>query len=166
MPTSKKDYDFLSAVETTIRHYHMLDEGDTILVGVSGGPDSVALLHSLSALAPKWSLRLVIAHLNHQLRGATADQEAAFVDRLATGLGIPCEIDSKNVARYGSEHRLSLQVAARIVRYAFYDEVAAKYSAGKIALGHHSDDNAESILMRLPASILFVMDASSDRSYA
>ena len=149
MPTSKKDYGFLSAVETAIRHYHMLDEGDTILVGVSGGPDSVALLHSLVTLAPKWSLQLVIAHLNHQLRGATADQEAAFVGRLATGLGICCEIGSRNVAKYRSEHRLSLQEAARIVRYAFYDEVAAKYSASKIALGHHADDNAESILMRL-----------------
>ena len=149
MPTSKKDYGFLSAVETAIRHYHMLDEGDTILVGVSGGPDSVALLHSLVTLAPKWSLQLVIAHLNHQIRGATADQEAAFVGRLATGLGIRCEIGSKNVTKYGSEHRLSLQEAARIVRYAFYDEVAAQYSASKIALGHHADDNAESILMRL-----------------
>ncbi len=149
MPTSKKDYRFLSAVETAIRHYHMLDEGDTILVGVSGGPDSVALLHSLVALGPKWSLQLVIAHLNHQLRGAIADHEAAFVGRMAKGLGIRCEIGSKNVAKYAIEHRLSLQEAARIVRYGFYDKVAAKYSASKIALGHHADDNAESILMRL-----------------
>ncbi len=149
MPTPRKDYGFLSAVEAAIHHYHMLDEGDTVLVGVSGGPDSVALLHSLVTLGPKWSLRLVIAHLNHQLRGAIADQEAAFVGRLAASLGIPCEIGSKNVAEYGAEHRLSLQEAARVVRYAFYDEVAAKYSASKIALGHHADDNAESILMHL-----------------
>jgi tRNA(Ile)-lysidine synthase len=100
-------------------------------------------------LQPKWSLRLVIAHLNHELRGSTADQEAAFVGRLAAGLGIPCEIGSRNVAQYGAEHRLSLQEAARIARYAFYDEVAAKYSASKIALGHQADDNAESILMHL-----------------
>jgi len=64
-------------------------------------------------------------------------------------LGIRCETGSKNVAKYGAEHRLSIQEAARIVRYAFYDEVAANYSADKIALGHHADDNAESILMRL-----------------
>ncbi len=149
MPTTRKNQGFLSAVETAIRHYHMLDEGDTVLVGVSGGPDSVALLHSLVTLGHRWSLRLVIAHLNHQLRGATADQEAAFVGRLSASLGIPCEIGSKNVAKYGAEHRLSLQEAARIVRYALYDEVAAKYSASKIALGHHADDNAESILMHL-----------------
>jgi tRNA(Ile)-lysidine synthase len=149
MPTSRKDYGFLSAVETTIRHYNMLDEGDTVLVGLSGGPDSVALLHSLVTLGHRWSLRLVVAHLNHQLRGATADQEAAFVRRLSAGLDICCEIGSRNVARYGATHRLSIQEAARIVRYAFFDEVAAKYSASKVALGHHADDNAESILMHL-----------------
>jgi len=146
---TKKEDGFLSAVEATIRDYHMLTEGDAVLVGVSGGPDSVALLHSLVALAPKWSLRLVTAHLNHQLRGAAADQEAAFVGKLSMGLGIPCEIGSKDVAQYGNQHRLSLQEAARIVRYTFYAEAAAKYSGSKIAIGHHADDNAESIFMHL-----------------
>ncbi len=144
---NKYNYNFLSAVEAAIRHYHMLDQGDTVLVGVSGGPDSVALLHSLVNLGPKWSLRLVTAHLNHQLRGATADQEAAFVGRLSADLGLHCEIGLKDVAKYGADHRLSLQEAARVVRYAFYDEAAAKYAASKIALGHQEDDNAESILM-------------------
>ncbi|UCD86612.1 MAG: tRNA lysidine(34) synthetase TilS, partial [Desulfobacterales bacterium] len=139
MPTTRKDYGFLSAVEATIRRYDMLQKGDAVLIGVSGGPDSVALLHSLVILQPKWSLRFVIAHLNHELRGSAADQEAAFVGRLAAGLGVPCEIGSKNVAKYGAEHRLSLQEAAREARYAFYHEVANKYSAGKIALGHHAD---------------------------
>jgi tRNA(Ile)-lysidine synthase len=149
MSTTRENQDFLSAVEAAIDDFHMLDGGETVLVGVSGGPDSVALLHSLVALAPKWSLRLVIAHLNHQLRGVTADHEAAFVRRLSASLRIPCEIGSRNVALYGTNHKLSLQEAARIVRYTFFDEVAAKYSASKIALGHHADDNAESILMHL-----------------
>jgi len=149
MPTTRNDYDFLSAVEAAIRRYQMVDEGDVVLIGVSGGPDSVALLHSLQALQPKWSLQLVIAHLNHQLRGSAADQDADFVSRLGADLGIPCEIGSTNVAAYGLQHHLSVQEAARIARYTFYDNVAAKYSASKIALGHHADDNAESILMRL-----------------
>ncbi|MBW2170623.1 MAG: tRNA lysidine(34) synthetase TilS, partial [Deltaproteobacteria bacterium] len=139
----------MSAVKAAIGHYHMLAQGDAVLVGVSGGPDSVALLHSLVAIAPKWSLRLVVAHLNHQLRGPTADEEAAFVSKIAAGLGIPCKIASRNVAEYGIRYRLSVQEAARAVRYAFYDEVAAEYSADKIALGHHADDSAESILIHL-----------------
>jgi tRNA(Ile)-lysidine synthase len=146
---SGTEHTFLSAVEATIRRYQMLEPGNTVLVGVSGGPDSVALLHCLVALRAKWSLRLVVAHLNHQLRGATADQEAAFVDRLASRLDIACEIGSRDVASYSAEHRLSVQEAAREVRYTFYDEVAAKCAAQKIALGHQANDNAESILMHL-----------------
>lgn len=146
---SVKEYEFLSAVEATVRRYHMLAPGDTVLVGVSGGPDSVALLHALVALARDWSLRLVVAHLNHRLRGATADQEAAFVERLADRLSLSREIGSRDVASYRARRRLSLQEAARQVRYAFYDEVAAKYAAQKIALGHQANDNAESILIHL-----------------
>ncbi|RLC09490.1 MAG: tRNA lysidine(34) synthetase TilS [Deltaproteobacteria bacterium] len=140
---------FLSAVEGTIYRYHMLDAGDTVLVGVSGGPDSVALLHSLVALRDTWSLDLIVAHLNHQLRGVVSDREAAFVRRLAARLKIPCEISSRNVASYKARHRLSLEQAGRAVRYAFYDEVAARYRAKKIALGHQANDNAESILIHL-----------------
>ncbi|NVM57240.1 MAG: tRNA lysidine(34) synthetase TilS [Desulfobacterales bacterium] len=146
---SIKEYGFLSAVKATIRRYHMLEPGDTVLVGVSGGPDSVALLHSLVAVGAHWSVRLVVAHLNHRLRGATADQEAAFVERLAAKLEIPCEIGSEDVASYSAEHRLSVQEASRVVRYAYYDEVAAKHAARKIALGHQANDNAESILIHL-----------------
>jgi len=83
------------------------------------------------------------------LRGSTADEEAAFVSQIAGGLGLPCEIASRDVAEYGTRNGLSVQEAARTVRYAFYDDAAAKYSANKIALGHQADDNAESILIHL-----------------
>ena len=144
-----KEESFCATVDAVIRRYHMLESGDTVLVGVSGGPDSVALLHCLVDLRADWSLDLVIAHLNHQLRGTTSDQEAAFVERLASRLEIPCEIGSRNVGSYSAEHRLSIQEAARDVRYAFYDEVAAKHGAKKIALGHQANDNAESVLIHL-----------------
>ncbi len=146
---SRTEHAFLSTVEATIRRHHMLESGDTVLVGVSGGPDSVALLHCLVALSDTWSLRLAVAHLNHQLRGETADQEAAFVERLASKLDIPCEIGSRDAASYSSEHRLSVQEAGRKLRYGFYDEVAARFSAQKIALGHQANDNAESVLIHL-----------------
>ncbi len=145
----RKQKSFLAAVEAAVRRHHMLASGDTVLIGVSGGPDSVALLHGLFELRSNWSLHLVVVHLNHQLRGATADQEAAFVERLASRLGLPCDIGSRDVASFGAEHRLSTQEAARAVRYAFYDEVATRHGAGKIALGHQANDNAESILIHL-----------------
>jgi tRNA(Ile)-lysidine synthase len=147
--TMREQAGFLASVEATIRRYAMLDDGDTVVVGVSGGPDSVALLHILASLAANRSLRLVVAHLNHKLRGIAADQEAAFVRTLADRSGLPGEIRSQDAAKFALEERLSLQEAARTMRYAFYDEVAAKYSAGKIALGHHGDDNAESVLIHL-----------------
>ena len=106
MTTPTKDDGFLSAVESAIGHYHMLAQGDSVLVGVSGGPDSVALLHSLVELAPKWSLRLVVTHLNHQLRGSTADEEAAFVGQIAGGLGLPCEIASREIGRASCRERV------------------------------------------------------------
>lgn len=137
---------FIVAVEKTIRHYRMLAPGDTVLVGVSGGPDSVTLLHVLAAIAQKWSIRLVAAYLNHNLR-REAEHEANFVADLAARLRIPCEIGSEDVARYRSLHHISIQHAAREVRYRFYDETAAKYSAQKIALGHNLEDNAESVLI-------------------
>ncbi len=137
---------FIVAVEKTIRRYSMLAPGDTVLVGVSGGPDSVALLHVLTAIAEKWSIRLVAAYLNHNLR-REAEQEANFVADLAAQLRIPCEIGSEDVARYRALHHMSIQHAAREVRYRFYDKTAAKYSAQKIALGHNLEDNAESVLI-------------------
>jgi len=141
--------EFLAGVDAAIGRYHMLAPGDMVVVGVSGGPDSVALLHCLVALKEKRPLDLVVAHLNHQLRGETASQEAAFVKSLASRLNVPCEIGSRDVASYAQGHRLSIQEAARKVRYAFYREVFDKHGAAKIALGHQADDNAESVLIHL-----------------
>ncbi|MDY6838157.1 MAG: tRNA lysidine(34) synthetase TilS [Thermodesulfobacteriota bacterium] len=141
--------EFLAGVDAAIGRYGMLAPGDMVVVGVSGGPDSVALLHCLVALKKRRHLDLVVAHLNHQLRGATARQEAVFVEGLALRLRVPCEISSRDVASYAGRHRLSIQEAARKVRYAFYREVSRKYGATKIALGHQANDNAESVLIHL-----------------
>jgi tRNA(Ile)-lysidine synthase len=146
---SEKHEGLLADVEAAIRRYHMLEPGDTVVVGVSGGPDSVALLHCLVALRTHWAIGLVVAHLNHQLRGAAASEEATFVQSLASRLDLPCETGSRDVGSYCAEHRLSIQVAARRLRYAFYREVSGKYGATKTALGHQADDNAESVLLHL-----------------
>ena len=137
------------AVDRTLRTDRMVQNGDAVLVAVSGGADSVALVHILLELAPKYSLRMGIAHLNHCLREKESDRDEAFVASLAKQLELPFYIGREDVLRYQKRHRLSLEDAARQVRYRFYDSIAAEYGYGKIALGHHGDDNAELVLMNL-----------------
>ena len=136
-------------IRKTITTHRMLQPGDKVLVGVSGGPDSVALLHLLAALTPAYDLSLAVAHLNHCLRGADADRDAAFVAGLARRMGLPLYMDKRDVRLYRRQHRLSVETAARRVRYAFLKEVVDGNGLTKIALGHHMDDNAELILMNL-----------------
>lgn len=141
--------DFLAKVRAAVRDYGMLGRGDSVLVAVSGGPDSVALLHAMIAIRSDWHLHVAAAHLNHQLRGEVAAQEAAFVQRLASALEIPCEVGSADVRALAKRRRLSIQEAAREARYAFLEDVADRSRAHKIALGHQADDNAESMLIHL-----------------
>src|SRR5512136_629244 len=96
----------------TIDHYGLLPLGGTVVVGVSGGPDSLCLLHVLRALAPEYGVTLHVAHLNHQLRGADADEDAAFVQRLAAEWGLPCTVESRDVTAYAERERLAIEEAA------------------------------------------------------
>ena len=134
-------------VEQTIVAYRMFQPRDSVLVGVSGGPDSVALLHVLLKIAPRFSLRLGIVHLNHCLRQEDSDKDAEFVAALAQKLNLPCYVQREDVRKYKLESKLSLEEAARHVRYMFYEQAAEKNRFNKIALGHHADDNAELVLM-------------------
>ncbi|MCL0048195.1 tRNA lysidine(34) synthetase TilS [Dehalococcoidia bacterium] len=130
---------------------HKGGEGDSRLtvVGVSGGADSVCLLHVLYQLRDKLGLDLHVAHLNHQLRGAEADADAEYVSSLARRLGIAATIETRDVKAYQSATRSSLEEAAREVRYAFFAEVAQATGAGAVAVGHTADDQAETLLMHL-----------------
>jgi tRNA(Ile)-lysidine synthase len=127
----------------------LVTPGQKVLVAVSGGPDSVCLLHILSALRHELDIELHIAHLDHQLRGKESAADAAYVATLARKLGIPAAIESRNVKAYRKEHRLSLEEAAREVRYAFLAETACKAGAARVAVGHTASDNVETILMHL-----------------
>ena len=139
----------LHTVRETISAHRMFNRGDAVLVAVSGGPDSIALVHIIFTLAVEFSLRPAIAHLNHCLRGSDSDRDAEFVADTARQLGAPIYSDRKDVLGFQQSHRLSLEEAARMVRYDFYNAVAAEYGFNKIALGHHSDDNAELVLINL-----------------
>src|SRR5262249_32244782 len=121
----------------------MLAGGETVLVGVSGGADSVALLHLLSTLAPNWRLRLHVLHVDHQLRAESA-ADAEFVQALGARLGVPVDVATVAVDRRGS-----LEAAAREARYAALAACAARVGADRIAVGHTADDQAETVLMRL-----------------
>jgi tRNA(Ile)-lysidine synthase len=133
-----------------IRMHNVLLEGERTVVGVSGGPDSAALLVLLSRLSPKLRLDITVVHFDHQLRG---EEEVAgdldFVRSLASALSLPFVLGSGNVRDYAKEHRLSLEDAARRLRYEFLWEQAATVDAPAIAVGHTLNDQAETILLHL-----------------
>ncbi len=138
---------FLSQLRRFILGHELLPQGQTIIVGVSGGPDSLCLLHALNTLAPELDLRLHVAHLDHQLRGAESQADANFVRDLAQRWNLPHTIGSRDVHGFAHDHRLSLEEAARQVRYGFLLEVALAQGSQTIAVAHNADDQAESVLM-------------------
>ena len=127
----------------------MLASGDRVLVGVSGGPDSMALLHLLVNAPFADKIELGVAHLNHCLRGVTAEKEADFVRREAAALGCPCHVARARVINVKRKLGLSLEEAGHRVRYGFFNKVMADGDYNKLALGHHMDDNAEQLLLAL-----------------
>jgi tRNA(Ile)-lysidine synthase len=134
---------------TLIKKNHLLEKGSTIVVGVSGGPDSLALIHLLNKLKDKWELKLVVAHVDHMFRGEQSKEEMLFVLDYCKELNIVCEAKQIDVTAYATQHHLSSQVASRECRYAFFKEVLDKYQSRYLALGHHGDDQVETILMRM-----------------
>ncbi|CAB1079369.1 tRNA(Ile)-lysidine synthetase (EC [Olavius algarvensis Delta 1 endosymbiont] len=139
----------LRTVRRTIAEHRMLAVGDSVLIGVSGGPDSVALAYVLHTLAAEYSLRLAVAHVNHCLRGDDSDRDAEFVADTARQLGLPFYIEKKDVIQFQQREHFCLEEAGRKVRYRFFDRVCVAYGFNKIAVGHHGNDNAELVLMNL-----------------
>ena len=139
--------DLLERVEDFIRRHRLLAPGERVLVAVSGGPDSLALLHLFTRLKEPWRLELHAAHVNHGLR-ADAAEDAAFVAATGEAWGVPVHVVNVDVR---AERRTgeSLQQAARRLRYRGLLEIAQAVGAARIALGHHADDQAETVLMRL-----------------
>jgi len=136
---------FIDKVKKTALRYNMLKPGETIIVSVSGGPDSMALLYSLSELRKVFSLSLIVAHVNHGLRGRESERDARFVAQEARKLGFPIVVEKVSLKKAAGE---SLQELARNVRYQVLNGIAKKYRASRIATGHTADDQAETVLMR------------------
>lgn len=139
----------IQKVLNTIKNYNMIEEGDRVVVGVSGGPDSVCLLYVLDYIRKDLNIKLYIAHIEHGFRGKASIEDAEFVKELGHRLGIEVFIKYIDVPKFIEESGLSPEEAAREVRYDFYDEVLTNADANKVALGHNLDDQTETLLMRL-----------------
>jgi tRNA(Ile)-lysidine synthase len=136
-------------VRGTIEKYGMLRKGDTVVVAVSGGPDSVALLHVLDSLKTIYRLNLHVAHLEHGIRGEESRRDMKFVEELCRNLSLPFTARSEDVPALASSRGLSLEAVARKVRYAFLEEVSEEAKASRIATGHNANDQAETLLLNL-----------------
>ena len=135
-------------VNDAVARYELIADGDRVLIGVSGGPDSVALLHLLAARAPFFHLRLGVAHLDHGLRPESGE-DAEFVRGMAEGLGVEFYAERIDMTARQRRPHVSLEAAAREARYDFLRKTAVRFGFNKVALGHHADDNAETFLLHL-----------------
>ncbi len=156
--TLDPEHEFMRAVLETIERYDLLPRGtapgrrcETIIVGVSGGPDSVALLHVLHRFASEKKLAVapVVAHLHHGLREAGADTDQVFVENLAERLGLPCEVGRADTRAEAETQGVGIEEAARNARRAFLADVAQRRGAKKVALAHHASDRVETVLFHI-----------------
>ena len=143
--------DIIAKFEATIRRHELLPERGCVVLAVSGGPDSLALLHLMREVRERSYPRLAlhVGHLHHGMRGAAADEDARFVASEAARLGLGCTIERADVPGLAAERRLGVEVAGREARYQFLTQLAKSAGAGEIAFGHQADDQAETVLMRV-----------------
>ena len=136
-------------VLSTINKHNLIESGDKIVIGISGGPDSVCLLHILSRLKDKLNIELYAAHLNHQIRGIEAQKDALYVSEICDEMGITYFLKSIDVPKYCKDNSLSIEEGARKLRYEMFDEIKKRTKSNKIAIGHNLNDQAETVLMRI-----------------
>jgi tRNA(Ile)-lysidine synthase len=141
--------DMLEVVRERIERGHLLETDTTLVVGVSGGADSLCLLHVLNRLRSTFCWSLHVAHLNHRLRGAAADDDMRFVAETASSWGVPCTVQVADIQAAAQQGRCSVEETARQIRYAFLSDVAQKVGAAAVAVGHNADDQSETVLMHL-----------------
>ena len=141
--------DLLERVEESIAQRGLLRRGQAVLVAVSGGVDSMVLLHALVELSEKHSWRPVVAHLNHNLRGRSSNADERLVVRTAKQLGLPFVVERAEIKQFAREQKLSLEMAARKVRHDFLARTARRLKIRTVALAHHADDQVELFFLRL-----------------
>jgi len=162
--------ELLAQVQAYIRRHRLLRSDDGVVVAVSGGPDSLCLLHLLVRLQERMRLRLTVAHLHHGARGVAADADADFVSDLARRWGVPATLARRDVPAIAEANGIAFEEAARRVRYTFLAHVAGEVGADKIAVAHNADDQAETVLMHFlrgagPAGLRGMLPATALSDY-
>ncbi len=138
-----------SLIKLTVRRKGLFEPEARIVTAVSGGPDSVCLLHILYLLSSQWGLGLEVAHFEHGLRGRESRDDACFVEKLSHDLGLGFSIEHGNVRAFAGKEGIGIQEAARILRYEFLERVRTETKSTYIATAHTADDQAEEVLLRL-----------------
>lgn len=138
----------INKVIKTIKNYNLINEQDKIVIGVSGGPDSMCLLHILNSLKEKLGIHIYVAHVNHMIR-PEADAETEYVKNYCEKIGVDCYIKRINVISKSNEEKIGTEEAGRKARYDFFEEICNKVGANKIATAHNANDNAETVLMNI-----------------
>ena len=133
-------------VLNTIKRYEQIKSGDTIVVGVSGGPDSICLLNVLKNLQNELKINIVVAHISHMIR-KEADSETVFVQDFCEQRDIKCFVKKADVLQIAKEKKLGTEEVGRKIRYDFFEEVKNIVGGNKIATAHNANDNAETVLM-------------------
>jgi len=139
----------LAKINRTVDEHKLLEKGDSVLVALSGGPDSVALLHILAGLKRKYRLKLQSVYINHNIRKRAAKKEEQFCQDICDRLKIDFHIISEDIPSLAKKMRKGVEEAARDFRYRTFEDLAARLLVDKIALGHHLDDRAETVLFRI-----------------
>lgn len=132
----------------TIKTYNLIEKNDKVVIGVSGGPDSICLLHLLYSIKKELGFEIVVAHINHQIR-KVADSETEYVKDFCKNLGIECFVKKENITELAKKQKKGTEEAGRQVRYDFFEDVAQKTNSNKIATAHNSNDRAETVILNI-----------------
>ena len=137
-----------SEILQTIKKYNLIENGDSIVVGVSGGPDSICLLHVLNDLKNELNFKIYVAHINHMIR-KEADEETEYVKSFCKNIGVECFVKRIDVIKISKELKIGTEEAGRKIRYYFFEEVLKNTNSNKIATAHNNNDKVETIIMNI-----------------
>ncbi|MGD1089690.1 MAG: tRNA lysidine(34) synthetase TilS [Verrucomicrobiota bacterium] len=141
--------DLLQRVEQNIQNHRLIKRNRRILAGVSGGLDSITLLHALQKISTRQKWKIVVAHFNHQLRGRASDADEKLVRKTSAAMNLSAVVERANVREFARKSKLSIEMAARKLRHEFFARVAKKRKIHVVALAHHADDQVELFFLRL-----------------